>query len=714
LSTVRAPGLLEPERLHRFFNPESVALIGATDRSRWSISTYANWRDFSDGRPVYLVHPTHETVHGERVYPSLSAIPSAVDLAYVMVPTDQVLPVLEEAARLGIRNAVILTSGFAEMGPEGQALQDRLVELAVENDMVLLGPNGNGFINASGHRAPYGLPISPPLVAGPVGIVLQSGGLASSVLAMAQGRGIGVSHVVSMGNEAMITATDVLAYLVAHDETRCIAVFLESIRHPEDFRAVANAALEVSKPIVVMKVGRTAAGQEAALAHTGAVVGDAAVIEAALDELGVVQVRSLEDLLTTAGFLGYQKRRIGRRLGVVAASGGACDIIADRATDEGIELPNFPEPTLEALRDFLPPYSNPHNPLDVTGYVVVDASLSQRALEIVVEGSAETFDAVLFQSAVPRVAPPDVEPLMARYARLAEIMETAPVPVILQSGSTGEMTGFATTVIERFGFHFLSGIEHGMTALGRALWWQEQHDRLRVAPKPEAADPVARPADARGAWGEARSRALLAAHGVPVVPTKVAGSPAAAATAASELGWPVALKIASDQLLHKSDIGGVALGLRTPEEVADAAERLLKLAEEHQVAAEGVQVAPMRTGGVELLVSVKRDRLWGPVLAVGLGGVWVEVLADTALRLLPTVPQQIDAMLGELRGARLLEGVRGQPPVDRAALIEAIQAVARLGEGLGEALDTLEINPMWASPNGTEALDALIIWAEEA
>jgi acyl-CoA synthetase (NDP forming) len=706
--------LLSPERLATFFSPDSVALIGATDRSFWSMSTFGNWRYHSEGRPVYLVHPVRETVHGERVYPSLSAIEDPVDLAYVMVPTDQVLPVLTEAAALGIRNAVILTAGFAEMGAEGRALEARLVELAYENEMVLLGPNGNGFINASGHRAPYGLPIAPPLIAGPVGIVLQSGGLASGVLSMAQARGIGVSHVVSTGNEAMLSATDVMNYLVAHQETRCIAVFLESIRRPDDFRMVAEAALAAGKPIVALKVGRSAAGQEAALAHTGAVVGDAAVVRAALGGLGVVQVDSLEDLLTTAGFLGKTPARLGRRLGVVASSGGACDIIADRATDEGIDLPDFPARTLAALHEFLPAFSNPHNPLDVTGYVVVDPTLSVGSLEIVLEGAAGHFDEVLFQTAVAKVAPPDPEPLLARYAKLAATMENAPVPVILQSSSAGDMSGFRTMVMQRYGFHLLDGIEHGMTAIGHALWWQEVRDRLTSRPRPTPAPPVEVMGDIRGAWGEGRTRALLAAHGVPVVPTMTAESPAEAIAAAAMVGWPVALKVASDTLLHKSDIGGVALDLRTPEEVEQAAERLLRVAADHGVAAEGVQVAPMRTGGVELLASVKRDPAWGPVLAVGLGGIWVEVLADTALRLLPVTALDIEAMLDELRGAKLLAGARGQAPVNRAALVSAILAVARLGEALGEVLDTLEINPMWAGPTGAEALDALVVWSDPA
>jgi acyl-CoA synthetase (NDP forming) len=449
-----------PERLASLLAPRSVALIGATDRSMWSRYTFQNLRAFSPDVPVHCVHPRHEVVHGQPAHRSIGAIGQPVDLAYVMVPTGEVVRVLEEAADAGVRSAVVLTAGFGEVGPEGRALEDRVVALARERDMVLLGPNGNGFINAADQVAPYGLPITPPLQRGPLGIVLQSGGLASVVLHMAASRNIGVSRLVATGNEAMVTATDVLAYLVADERTTAIAAFLESIREPERFRELANAALAAGKPIVVLKVGRSAAGQEAALAHTGAIVGDVAVTRAALRQIGVVQVDSLDDLLTTAGLLAYERRPLGRRLAAVTASGGACDLIADRATDEGM-------------------------------------------------------------------------------------------------------------------------------------------------------------------------------------------------------------------------------------------------------------VSPMRTGGVELLVSVRRDLTWGLVLAVGLGGLWVEVLEDTALRLLPVAVEDVEEALGEQRGAALLRGARGRPPVPARRVAEVALAIAGVAEGLGEDLDTLEVNPLWAAGDRVEVLDALAVWRAE-
>lgn len=703
-------GQLAPGRLHSFFHPESVALVGATDASRWSARTFENWRTYSEDRPCYLVHPRHGTIHGQRAYPSLRAIGTAVDLCYVMVPTDQVFSVLEEAADLDIRNAIVLTAGFAEMGEEGKALEDRIAGLAAAHGMVILGPNSSGFINVAGCHTPYGIPIEPPLRSGPVGIVLQSGGLASAVLTMAQARSIDPSLVVSMGNEAMLSVTDVLAYLVTHEQTMVIAVFLETIRQPDRFRDVAIQALAAGKPIVALKVGRSSAGQQAALAHTGAVVGDAAVVRAAFSQLGIVAVDSLEDLLVTAGLLGSNPGRLGRRLAVVAASGGACDIIADRAMDEGIELPEFPSPTLSGLQEVLPPYSNPHNPLDVTGYVVVDASLSLRALKVVAASAAGTYDEILFQTTIPRIAPPDPAPLLERYSQLAALRDACAVPIVLQSTSSGDQAGFATTVRDRYGLHLLDGIEHGMSALGSAIRWQQKREWLLSRTPPASAPQVVVPQDVAGTYGESRARAFLAIHGVPVVPTTVVHSAAEATRVASDLGGAVVLKIASDGLLHKSDLGGVELDLRTADEITAAATRLLRLADRLGVAEEGIQVAPMRRGGVELLVSVTCDAAWGPVLNIAFGGIFVETLGDAVLRLLPVDEIEVESMLGELRGARLLDGARGKRPVDRRSLVSTVLALSRLGEGLGDALDTLEINPLWVGPEGCEALDALVIW----
>jgi acyl-CoA synthetase (NDP forming) len=714
--TVAQPeAAVAPERLARLFTPRSVALIGATDRSMWSRYTFQNLRAFSPDVPVHCVHPRHETVHGQPAHRSIAAIGEPVDLAYVMVPTGEVVRVLEEAADTGVRSAVVLTAGFGETGPEGRALEERVVALARERDMVLLGPNGNGFINAADQVAPYGLPITPPLQQGPLGIVLQSGGLASVVLHMAASRNIGISRLVATGNEAMVSATDVLGYLVADERTAAIAAFLESIREPDRFRELAEAALTAGKPIVVLKVGRSAAGQEAALAHTGAIAGDVAVVRAALRQAGVVQVQSLEDLLVTSGLLAYERRPLGRRLAAVTASGGACDLIADRATDEGIALPPFPEATEAGLAEVLPAFSNPRNPLDVTGYVVVDSTIAQRSLEVVVDGAAGTYDTILYHVQVPQNPPPDPALIHDRYRALRATVDRSPVPVVLESSSSSDVSPYARSLLDEFGLHVMNGIEHGMTALGHAVDWHER--RARHSSRRAQFPPT--PTLLREGGGRPSSewevRQILEAGGVPVVPARLVAGPGEAAAAAWELGLPAALKVASPDVTHKTEVGGVALDLRTAEDVAAAYEAVTASVRRAAPGARlgGVLVSPMRADGVELLVSVRRDPAWGPVLAVGLGGVWVEVLEDAALRLLPVGVEDVEEALGELRGAPLLRGARGRPPVSLRRVAEAAVAIAGVAEALGDRLDTLEVNPLWAAGDRVEVLDALVVWRAE-
>jgi acyl-CoA synthetase (NDP forming) len=708
---------IAPERLAELFTPRSVALVGATDRSMWSRYTFQNLRAFSPAVPVYCVHPHREVVHGEPAHRSIGAIGAPVDLAYVMVPTGEVLPVLEQAADAGVRNAIVLTAGFGEVGPEGRALEQRVVAFARDRDMVVLGPNGNGFVNAADRVAPYGLPIGPPLVSGPLGIVLQSGGLASVVLHMASSRNIGVSRLVATGNEAMITATDVIAYLVADERTRAIAAFLEGIRDPARFRKLAEAAMEAGKPIVVLKVGRSAAGQQAALAHTGAVAGDEAVVRAALADLGVVQVDSLEDLLVTADLLAHERRPLGRRLAAVTASGGACDLIADRASDEGISLPEFPAPVADGLTGTLPAFSNPRNPLDVTGYVVVDSSISHSALQLVVDGAPGTYDAIVYQATLPQNPPPDPAPVVDRFRALGATVARSEVPVLLMSASSADVSPYSRTLLDDAGLHVLNGIEHGMTAIGRAVRWHERRARLMArAARPAAATTDGRQATpvlpARRPVSEAEIRTVLEAGDVPVVPSRLVATAPEAVAAALTLGLPAVLKVASPDLVHKTEAGGVALDLRRPEDVVRGFDAIVESVGRTTPGArvEGVLVSPMRTGGVELLVSVRRDPSWGPVLAVGLGGTWVEVLADTSLRLLPAAVEEVEEALRQLRGAAVLQGARGRRPVSLRRVAEVAVAIAGVAERLGEELDTLEVNPLWAAGDEVEVLDALVVW----
>lgn len=708
---------MTPERLRALFHPRSIALVGATDASRWSITIYQNLKNFGYSGPIYCVHPTHPIVHGQAAVKRLSDINEPVDLAFIMVSTQRVFSILEEVAALSIPNVVILTSGFSETGSKGQELEHQILAFVQQHDITMLGPNGNGFVNVSTHILPYGLPVQSPLVKGPVGIVLQSGALASAVITLAQARHVGLSLLVSMGNETQIAATDVMDYLIEDEETHVIAVFLESIRQPAQFARIAQKALARKKPIIALKVGKSEISARAAKAHTGALVGSDAINDAVFKQLGIIRVDSLEDLLITAEVLGYSKPITGRRMGLVTPSGGACDILADRSHEEHILLPDFARETVQGLQHLLPEFSTIHNPLDVTGYIVIDRTLQQRTLEVVVHDPG--LDFLVYLSEPPRVEPPaELLPVyLQTYTAIGNLIRQSHLPIVILANTSIDLTPFGQYLSDRAGIHFVGGMEHGMTAIGNAIWWHERYQQF-VTRSQEAQTPlpaIQLPVSPAGTWPEYVARDFLQAHGVSVVPARLASNAEEAVQAARAVGFPVALKIQAADILHKSDVGGVALHVASEDEVRTQFHAMLERVRANTAsqAIDGVLVSPMRLSGIELLVGIIADPVWGQVLAIGLGGIWTEIFKDTSVRVLPIARDEVKHMVFELRGAPLLQGVRGQPVVDIEALTESIFRITVIAQQLQHRLESLEINPLLISEQGIEALDVLMTWRQE-
>jgi len=436
---------------------------------------------------------------------------------------------------------------------------------------------------------------------------------------------------------------------------------------------------------------------------------------------GVIRVNSLEDLVNTAGLLASLPAPLpGNRFGFVTASGGACEIISDRSADEGLEIPDFSPQTKEGLSRVVPDFGAIQNPLDVTGYILVNPKMLADSLAVVQDDPA--IDVIVMMADLPREAPVDPEPVYAQFAATAELLRSGPKPVVVLGGTSMDVTSFGREVAARSNYPYvLGGIDHGVAALGRALQWSQAYAASQVRGTRGQAEHVGVPLDvvdfatARGisgrtTWAEHHAAAFLAQHGVPVVPQELVADADAAVAAANRVGYPVVVKLAADDIEHKSDIGGVKLHLADDDAVRQAFADVVAAGRAAGGDVVGALVQPMRSGGVELLVGIITDPAWGHVLAVGFGGVWVEVLRDTSLRVLPVDRNEVLSALRSLRGVKLFEGYRGSEPVDLNAVADAVTAVASLAFQLGDELESLEINPLLVRGATVEALDALITW----
>jgi acetate---CoA ligase (ADP-forming) len=695
-----------PARLERLFRPRSIALVGASERSNWArmiISTLE--RTGYTGR-IELVNGRGGKVFGREAVASLTDLAEPVDAAYVMVPSHLVLPSVQDGRDAGVRNFVVLSSGFAEAGEEGRVAQQQLRELAIDGELAIIGPNTMGFINVTDGITlmPNSLSGLPPR--GNVGLVTQSGALAGATLRYCEAQGIGLSKVIALGNEVVIGVAEVIDYLIDDPHTSAIAVMMEAIRSPELFRQVAARAVAAGIPIVALKAGRTEAGARVGAAHTGAMVDDDRVVDAIFRQLGVVRVRSLEALVTTASVLARTGRALsGNRVVVLGISGGACNIIADRAEDEGLRLEPFNTRTATELEALVSSYGVINNPLDVTGAAVNDPELFGNLIRVVTRHADA--DVLVVQHDIPGPNTSAVQ-TFTNVLRAAAQSERVPTLVVGALGQSAPLDGewSSTEGVERI---VACGMDLAIFAVGRAAWWSQRH-RLgirRTARTEEATIPEHTPGEI---WSEERARALLADAGFPLVPAEVAATLDEAIAGAERFGFPVALKAIIPSVAHKSDIGAVELGVTDAEDLHAAGKRITErlAAAGHQ--AERFLVSPMRPRGVELIAGVVRDPAWGSVLALGFGGTWAEVLGDTALRVLPIDERDLRDMLAELRGASLLTAPRGLPPVDLDAVVAAVVALARLAVSLGDDLESIEVNPLWVRGSQVEGLDALVSW----
>jgi acyl-CoA synthetase (NDP forming) len=690
------------------FKPRSIAVVGATQKAMWTGAILRNFPAYQFEGELYAVNRQGVDVLGVKGYPSCVAIGHPVDAAYVIVPVTAIREAIADVIAAGIKTAVVLTSGFAEVGAAGRALQDEIVDMARTAGLRFLGPNSLGFANIADRKPLTAIPPQLPLRDGSVGLISQSGATTSELMDIARRLDIGLSFAAATGNEAMLGLADMIDFLAEHEPTRVIAVYCETIRDTAAFSAAAIKAHAAGKPIVMIKVGSSVLSASVAAAHTGSMVGDNRVFQAACDRLNIIRVRTVEDLIVTSGFLTVTGELRMPGVAIVSVSGGACAMATDIAEPLGVAFPAFAADTQEALRQVLPSYGSTLNPLDATGAVMADPVLFERTIKIV--GADPSIGCVfaiypLPDNDAPTMGGPQLQSIGAGLGAIDK-------PGFLLTQSVQPVNAFGREALRQAGIaHVVTGLEAALRAAAAAARWAA---RRGGADLPVAANPPTLGLDAvRGARRPVTERATLeylAAFGVPVIPAVLVHSQHEAAAAATV--GPVVLKIASPDIAHKSDIGGVRLNVVGEAAAAAAYEHIMTAVSRAKPDAriEGVLVSPMRAPGIELFAGVARDPQWGLVLAVALGGVWVEVLGDSALRLLPVTASDVEGMMRSLRGAALLDGYRGSEPVNIAA---AAQAIARIGDAalaLGADLSALEVNPLLAVGGTVEALDALAVW----
>ncbi len=684
--------------------PRSIAILGASaDFRKISGRPLKHLLDKGYGGAIYPVNPKYPRIGSLSCYPSLAAIPGPVDLAVVVLPADQVLETVRALGQKGVPAAIVFASGFGEIGPAGQALEHELLAVARAAGVRLCGPNCLGLINAFERVVTsFSQYADGEVPAGPIGFVSQSGAFGTAIMALARLRGLGFGYFVNTGNELDVTFASVMREVIADPRIRVGTGYIEGVKDGAGLIEVASCALELGKPLVLTKVGRLQAGARAAASHTGSLAGTDAVFDGVIRQYGIIRARNEEHMLDLAEVLACCALPDGDGIGIATQSGGAGVLIADRAEEIGLRVPALAAATQEAIKSCIPGFGTTANPVDVTGQFVAQP-------------------AVLRESVIRMLADPGVcvgivwLQLMDAYVDslveiFAAIKARATKPFVVAWVAAPEA---AVQALRARGIAVLRGAEPAVDAVAgliqyaaaRRRWQADRAGRQAISLPRLALPPVPGPVPTVPAVQ------LLQECGVDAAPVEFAATAEAAAAAAESLGYPVALKIESIDVLHKTEIGGVCLNLRDARAVAEAFGKLLDGARYQRPDArvEGVVVQSMVSGGVEIVLGLHRDRVFGPVVMVGLGGVLVEVLRDVVFRHCPLTPAQAHDMLDQLKGGAVLAGVRGRPAINRDALVDMICAVARFGAAAGPRLRELDLNPVLLGGTGATAVDTVMV-----
>jgi acyl-CoA synthetase (NDP forming) len=675
---------------------KSLAIVGASERAHWPSLIFKNLREFGYPGRIELINPRQTQVFGQRCFPSLRDLPEPVDHALVIVPAAAVPDVLVDAEAGGTRSATVYSAMMGDgEEPESQKRGAWLRDFVANSRLRVAGPNCMGAYSFRERLMGYPNTELCRLEPGPVACIFQSGGNIQFWMKAAADRGLRYSYCVTSGNEPDLTLADYLNLIIDDPETRQVVLFIEGIRRPEAFLHAAGRALAMGKPILAIKTGVTAKSQAASASHTGAIAGDYAAYLAMCERYGVVNCRSLDDLVETALAFNGSRLPKGPRIGFVTTSGGTCDLLYDYAEAEGAAMPDFADATKAALKPLVQDGIAPKNPLDmgIPPPIEVTAKICELAAQ------DPNIDMVAWATTMPRQDGwGDLSPLRGVLGKTEK-------PVVAFARIIHQVNDHHLAAQATAGFPFLQGQESTIRALNGLWFHAARRGRTPAAPLPAPASDLA----------PAALQATLARYGIALPKSQEVATASEAAAAADRIGFPVALKIRSRDILHKTEAGGVALGLADRAAVQHAAETLVASARAAQPSAriEGLLVQEMASG-VEAIVGARSDPLYGPLLLIGAGGVLVELAKDVALRLLPVTAVDVSAMVDHLKLAKLVAGYRGRPTADRAALERTALALGRFFLDHRARIADIEINPLMIRESGAVAVDVRVVWRDGA
>lgn len=692
-----------PVDLSSLVDPSSIAIIGASDRpgslgSR-SVENVLEHSKF-DGTP-YLVSKTKSEIAGHSTFRSIGEVSDSVDVAMLVVPAAVTLDTLRECAEADVKFAIVFTSGFGEMGAEGKAAEEAMLRISRESGMRIYGPNSPGLCNLN---KPLGMMFSPSFKVdqfpGPIGLATQGGGIGRCFV-QAMERGVGVGLWASTGNEVDLTVADFIRYMADADDITTIATAMEGIKDGVDFLDAVMYAAERNKPVVALKVGRSEYGAKAVASHTGSLSGAVEVNRAALRQAGVVEVDDLDELVDTAALFARRRPGAARSVAVYGFSGGGCALTADAVGAAGMELAEFTPETLRHLKEALPDYAAITNPVDATSDILSRPDIGAESLLATAEDP--NVGVVLYPF------PCDYDELTGGIAAATvDVQAKTDTPIVPVWMSDRLGPGFDALV--QGGMVPVGSINRGARALSRWLArgsWSPDEGWRPLGPSEHKGSVVT--------MTEVVGKDLLREHGIRVPEGGLARTAQEAQDLAAAAGRPVVLKVVSEQITHKSDVGGVVVGASGADEVAAAYEKILHSVAEAapDATVDGLLVESVAEDGVDVLVGVTQDPVFGPVVTFGLGGIYVELFADVSRRVLPLTERAAREMVAEPRCAELLKGLRGGEPADVDALVGLLQAVSRLVSENPD-IQELEMNPIRVHPDGrgVTALDVVLVRAQ--